>query len=219
MARNPAIRLYGLPWTWAGWLDRTDGKPSPYANVTRSAEYITAWVSCARDAHGLNISYVGLWNEAAWVPEYIMALRAALDGAGHTSTHIVAADGDIGTAAAVFDTNATVAAALSGGSLGAHYPGFQGTTAAERALTAPGKPSQAFRLWASEDFSTFSDTTGAGCWSRLLVQNAGWGFGATISWYLVGSFNRGLRYDSDGFVKASEREERQSRDRSYVDCN
>ena len=22
VARNPAIRLYGLPWTWAGWLDR-----------------------------------------------------------------------------------------------------------------------------------------------------------------------------------------------------
>ena len=28
----------------------------------------------------------------------------------------------------------------------------------------------------------FADATGAGCWARLLVQNAGWGYGATISW-------------------------------------
>ena len=207
VARNPDIKLYGLPWTWAGWLgfNTTDkyGKPSPYTNVSASAEYITAWATCARDAHGLNISYLGLWNEANWVPDYILALRSALDAAGHTATKIVAADGDIGKAAEVFTANKTVAAALAGGVLGSHYPGFSGTTALERGLLEPGKPQQAFALWASEDFSTFSDTTGAGCWSRLLVQNAGWGFGATISWYLVGSFARGMRYDSDGFVKAT----------------
>ena len=204
VARNPAIKLYGLPWTWAGWLAFNNTEhPSPYANVTAAAEYITAWATCARDSHGLNISFMGLWNESPWVPEYILALRAALDAAGHTKTRIIAADGNIASAAAVFTANTTIAAALSSGALGSHYPGAKGTTALERGLIEPGKPEQAFRLWASEDFSTFSDTTGAGCWSRLLVQNAGWGFGATISWYLVGSFARGMRYDSDGKVTRS----------------
>ena len=150
-ARNPTIEFYGLPWTWAGWLafNQTDsnGKPSPYTNVTASAEYITAWASCARDHHGLDISYLGLWNEAAWVPDYILALRSALDAAGHVNTRIVAADGNIASAAAVFTANKTVATALGGGVLGAHYPGLSGTTELERSLLEPGKPEQSFRLW------------------------------------------------------------------------
>jgi hypothetical protein len=40
----------------------------------------------------------------------------------------------------------------------------------------------------------------ADCQSRCCTHR---GFGATISWYLVGSFARGMRYDSDGFVKAT----------------
>ena len=38
----------------------------------------------------------------------------------------------------------------------------------------------------------YSDATGAGCWARLLVQNIGWGYSATISWYLIGAFTRGM---------------------------
>ena len=52
--------------------------------------------------------------------------------------------------------------------------------------------------WSAEDYSTYSDATGAGCWGRLLVQNMGWDLSATISWYLLGSFARGMDYDSDG---------------------
>ena len=38
--------------------------------------------------------------------------------------------------------------------------------------------------------------------SRLLVQNAGWGYSATISWYLIGAFARGMHYESDGLLRA-----------------
>jgi hypothetical protein len=48
----------------------------------------------------------------------------------------------------------------------------------------------------------YSDATGAGCWARLLVQNVGWGYSATISWYLIGAFTRGMDYDSDGLLRA-----------------
>ena len=56
--------------------------------------------------------------------------------------------------------------------------------------------------WSAEDYSTYSDATGAGCWGRLLVQNMGWDLSATISWYLIGSFARGMDYDSDGLLRA-----------------
>lgn len=35
-----------------------------YHNVTATADYVAKWVECGRDAHGLNISVLGLWNEA-----------------------------------------------------------------------------------------------------------------------------------------------------------
>jgi hypothetical protein len=57
-------------------------------------------------------------------------------------------------------------------------------------------------LWSAEDYSTYSDATGAGCWARLLVQNVGYGYSATISWYLIGSFTRGRHYDADGLLRA-----------------
>eukprot|EP01047_Picozoa_sp_COSAG01_P035017 COSAG01_NODE_2659_length_7299_cov_34.861111_6_plen_114_part_00 len=64
---------------------------------------------------------------------------------------------------------------------------------ARRVNRAAGVPA-----WSAEDYSTYSDATGAGCWGRLLVQNMGWELSATISWYLLGSFARGMDYDSDG---------------------
>ena len=198
--RNPNITLYGLPWGFAGWLGF--GTTNPYHNVTATADYVARWVECGRDAHGLNISVLGLWNEAwqaagrpstdPW--DYALALRRRLDGAGLGHVRIVAPDGDIGGIVPALAANASLVAALNGGALGAHYPGQRGSKPAWRALGLP--------LWSSEDYSTYSDATGAGCWARLLVQNAGWGYGATISWYLLGAFARGMDYDSDGVIRA-----------------
>ena len=121
VARNPNITLYGLPRTWPGWLgfgtanQTSDRGPNPYANVTAPAEYITAWVQCAKTHHNLNIAVLGLWNESPWVPDYILALRKSLDQAGFLHTSIVAADGDIASAAKLLSSNSTVAAALAGG--------------------------------------------------------------------------------------------------------
>jgi galactosylceramidase len=100
-ARNPDITLYGLPWGFPGWLGF--GTANPYNNVTATADYMARWVECARDAHGLNVSVMGLWNEA-WQadgrPEdepwaYARALRARLDAGGLGHVRIIAPDGDI----------------------------------------------------------------------------------------------------------------------------
>lgn len=60
------------------------------------------------------------------------------------------------------------------GTVSARGPFLRGRVGSARALHKP--------LWASEDYSTYSDATGAGCWGRLLVQNLNWQFTATISW-------------------------------------
>lgn len=44
----------------------------------------------------------------------------------------------------------------------AHYPGT--TTVMDALMTQK-------RLWSSEDYSTFNDEVGGGCWARILNQN------------------------------------------------
>jgi galactosylceramidase len=198
-ARNPAVAIYGLPWGFAGWLGF--GTTNPYHNVTATADYIASWVECGRDTHGVNISVLGLWNEAwqaAGRPDtdpwdYALALRQRLDGSGLGHVRLVAPDGDIGDIVPALKGNATLRQAIWG--LGAHYPGVRGADPSWR-------PDLGMTLWSAEDYSTYSDATGAGCWARLLVQNVGYGYSATISWYLIGSFTRGRHYDSDGLLRA-----------------
>jgi Glycosyl hydrolase family 59 len=92
LARNPAIKLYGLQWSAPAWVRDRNGGLWSRADVG----YVVDWLRCARE-NGLTVSYIGGWNEhfqgtpvqRAW----FVSLRAALDAAGFTRTQIVAADG------------------------------------------------------------------------------------------------------------------------------
>jgi hypothetical protein len=91
LARNPAIKLYGLQWSAPAWVRDRNGGLWSRADVG----YVLDWLRCARE-NGLTVSYIGGWNEhfrgtpvqRAW----FVNLRAALDAAGFTRTQIVAAD-------------------------------------------------------------------------------------------------------------------------------
>ena len=91
LARNPAIKLYGLQWSAPAWVRDGHGGLWSRADVG----YVVDWLRCARE-NGLAVSYVGGWNEhyqgtpvqRAW----FVNLRTALDAAGFTGTQIVAAD-------------------------------------------------------------------------------------------------------------------------------
>lgn len=105
-------------------------------------------------------------------------LRQELDKHNLTKVQIVAADGSFGKIAnetiADKELNKSVAilgCALCGKSwsilkllscFSAHYPGTYSTVNASKS----GKP-----LWASEDYSTFNNKTGAGCWARVSLQS------------------------------------------------
>ncbi len=58
--RNPDIKLYGLPWAFPGWVGSAG---DPYSTPNKTADYVTKWVDGAKKVYGLDIDYVGIWNE------------------------------------------------------------------------------------------------------------------------------------------------------------
>eukprot|EP01050_Picozoa_sp_SAG11_P006348 SAG11_NODE_488_length_8997_cov_12.304113_10_plen_70_part_00 len=63
--RNPDIRLYGLPWNFAGWVQNDpatgvhNNTAGPFQYPEQTALYVTEWVKGAKSEHGLQIDYVG----------------------------------------------------------------------------------------------------------------------------------------------------------------
>ncbi|NEB76906.1 galactosylceramidase [Streptomyces sp. SID14478] len=84
LARNPDMRFYGLEWGAPGWFD---GGFWSDDNV----DYLMRWLGCA-DRHGLDIDYLGGWNEKGWDAAWYGKLKAALVTHGHKDVKVVAAD-------------------------------------------------------------------------------------------------------------------------------
>jgi galactosylceramidase len=61
--RNPNITLYALSWGFPRWLG--EGGTSPLTKST--AVYTVKWLLGARNVHGFEFDYVGVWNEKACI--------------------------------------------------------------------------------------------------------------------------------------------------------
>jgi galactosylceramidase len=164
--RNPPVKLYGLPWEWPKWVGA--GTTDPYTDIAKPIKYVLEWMKGASSAHDLSIDFLGIWNECACDPAYVIALRKALDEGGFNGTMLVAPDGSSKTANAfiqAMEQNPQLAAATY--AVGYHYPnsdpGISSTVQAKI-----GKP-----LWASEDDSTVDPAASAPATERPRKQPGG----------------------------------------------
>ena len=106
--RNPAVKLYALPYSFPGWLGPPAGARnasavgeavSPFGDPAATAAYVVAYLQGLTVAYGsvanVTVDVVGLlsdvWQSPA-MPNYAAALRAALDAAGMRGTAIECAD-------------------------------------------------------------------------------------------------------------------------------
>jgi len=58
LQRNPDLKLYGLPWTFPGWVG--GGVYDPFHNRSATVRYIINWINGAWKFHGLKIDYIGV---------------------------------------------------------------------------------------------------------------------------------------------------------------
>ena len=102
-ARNPDIKLYGLPWAFPGWLDPNATSSAPtgwinaFADPVATANYTVQWVLGAKRVHNLTIDYVGQWcvilrpnlSHPCTAPDIPFVLACAAGPSAHsvTSTH------------------------------------------------------------------------------------------------------------------------------------
>ena len=143
--RNPAIKLTALAWNFPGWVKRGDSQAT--------VEYLVKYLQGAKRVQGLDIDYIGIWNETKMNPEFIKRLRRALD-ANHLKTRIVA-DDLVNTWDIVgeMDRDPELRAAVD--VIGTHYPRFVSPELVRRRSLEWHKP-----IWSTED-GPWNDQWGA----------------------------------------------------------
>jgi galactosylceramidase len=194
--RNPALLLDVLQWGAPGWMGGEGNARAKFFSRD-NADFIAAFLRGARQYHGLNVDYCGIWNETPHDAGWIKRLRQTLDGGGLGRVQIVAAD-EVGDKPWEIAREMLADPALMQAVqvIGAHYP--RGKSTPEALQT--GKP-----LWASEDGPWRGDWAGACALAQTFNRNYIQGrMTKTIIWSLVSSYYDLLPLPNSGPMLAKE---------------
>ncbi|WP_233226291.1 ricin-type beta-trefoil lectin domain protein [Amycolatopsis sp. CA-126428] len=191
-ARNPNIGLYGLAWTAPGWIN--GGFWS-----TDTINYLISWLGCTKQ-HGLNIKYLGGWNERGHDVNWYIQLRSALNNAGYGSVQIVGDDSGWGVADdmsknAAFDNAVSI--------VGVHYScnGGDGGDATSCQSTQTGR-NLGKPLWDSENGSQDMNT-GAPALIRAITRGyVDAKMTSYFNWPLIAAIYPNLPYSTVGLATA-----------------
>ena len=185
--RNPNIQLFALAWSFPDWV--ADGR---VVLTNKTASYIVKWLLGAKRVYGLNIDYIGIWNERQ-PPEndYIITLRQQIVAAG-LETRILAADAVHDWSICEYIANNTeLASAVY--AVGSHYPHSSSTPT----CSSLNKP-----IFASEDFSKYY--TAGQAWAQTVNRNYVLGnITGVIAWSLIAAYDDNLPYSGHGLFSAS----------------
>jgi hypothetical protein len=186
--RNPRLLLDCLEWGAPAWI----GNGEYYSQ--ENADYISRFIKGAKRFHGLEMDYVGIWNETRPNMGWIKLLRRTLDRNGLGSVRIVAADDiDRWHLVQVMEGDPELARAIQ--VVGVHYPKYKSTSAAQKC----GLP-----IWASEDGPWKGDWAGAMQLARQFNRNYILGrMTKTIIWSPVTCYYDNLPLPNSGLMKAN----------------
>ncbi|MFJ6465548.1 ricin-type beta-trefoil lectin domain protein [Streptomyces sp. NPDC091387] len=191
-ARNTDIALYGLAWTAPGWIN--GGFWS-----TDTINYLISWLGCAKQ-HGLNIKYLGGWNERGHNVDWYIQLRSALNDAGYGSVQLVADDSGWDVAD---DMAANTAFKNAVSVIGAHYPcGYGNDNIATTCSTTTTARNSGKPLWASEGGSNDMDS-GAPALIRAITRGyTDARMTSYYNWPLIAAITPNLPYSTVGLATA-----------------
>lgn len=205
--RNPEIILDVLAWGAPYWI----GNGKYYSEDL--PHYMADYLIGAKEVHGLDIDYIGIWNERPYNVEYIKSLRATLDSC-NISTRIAAAD-EIRSYYICRDILKDPKLYNAVDVVGTHYPHGQGAELYngktvyqqygkdyrivwKEALEC-GKP-----IWSLEDGPWAEDWNGAKGLIKVLIRNyIEAKMVKTISWSLISSYHDNIAIGASGLMKAN----------------
>lgn len=195
--RNPRILLDALEWGAPGWI----GNGEFFSRD--NAEYIARFLEIAKQAHGLDVDYVGVWNERPWALErprnngWIKLLKSELLRRG-LKAKLVASD-EVAAWSVAEDMLKDPALLAAVDILGNHYQSGNPKTFDAELLAKTGKP-----VWSSEDGPWRGDWEGARKLAQRFNRNfIDYGMTKTIFWSLVTSYADILPIPGSGIMRAN----------------
>lgn len=192
--RNPAILLEGLQWGAPGWI----GNGKFYSQ--ENADFIVSFIKGAKEHHGLEMDYQGIWNEIPYDVDWIKRLRRTLDTNGLQRVGIIAAD-----AYAPDSMWQIVDDAVRDPELMGSIYAFNAHTVHKIAFLTPkaaqesGKP-----LWDGEAHAYGGDWYAAANHARLNLRSYPMGkMTKIVSWSLISAYHDWLPVPRSGMMSAN----------------